>query len=228
MSSFGSLSKLGRSSIAFYFIASSVTSCGNSESSSNGSRKSVANKTNDDVVVDSSDIPSPSPTPSNSPTNPTNPSIPTTPSDCYKTSAFICKIETLIAAKTNSYRLGQGIQALAVDQKIAFVARDWSKKQGDRGSIGHDGFPNARAQVYKQEFTIAIDLYGENVAMSGRVNSSAEDDNTAEKIASEFAVMWWNSSGHRANMLRSSFQSIGVGVYKTSPNGSWYATQIFK
>jgi len=147
-------------------------------------------------------------------------------SDCYKADEFVCKVERLIGEKTNKYREGRGLKPLALDAKIAFVARDWSKKQASSGSISHSGFPSARMSVYRQEFSVSRSLSGENVAMTGRVSSMTDDDAAAERVAQEFAVMWWNSSGHRANML-GRFKSLGVGVFKNS-RGSWYATQIFE
>ena len=147
-------------------------------------------------------------------------------SDCYKADEFVCKVERLIGEKTNKYREGRGLQPLALDAKIAFVSRDWSKKQASSGFISHSGFPSSRVSVYRQEFNVSRSLRGENVAMTGRVSSMTQDDAAAERVAQEFAVMWWNSSGHRANML-GRFKSLGVGVYKNS-RGSWYATQIFE
>jgi len=146
--------------------------------------------------------------------------------DCYKADEFVCKVERLIGEKTNKYREGRGLKPLALDAKIAFVSRDWSKKQASSGRISHSGFPSSRVSVYRQEFNVSRSLSGENVAMSGRVSGSSLDDAAAERVAQEFAVMWWNSSGHRANML-GRFKSLGVGVYKNS-RGSWYATQIFE
>lgn len=158
--------------------------------------------------------------------NNSNNNIANTNSDCYKADEFVCKVERLIGEKTNKYREGRGLQPLALDAKIAFVSRDWSQKMSRSGYISHSGFPSSRAAVYRQEFNVPRSLRGENVAMTGRVGGSSQDDAAAERIAQEFAVMWWNSSGHRANML-GRFKSLGVGVFKTS-RGSWYATQIFE
>jgi uncharacterized protein YkwD len=147
-------------------------------------------------------------------------------SNCYKGSAFICKIEVLITKKTNEYRTSNGRAAVTHDPKIAFASRDWSMKQGRRGSIGHDGFPRARMAVYQQEFGTSQTMRGENVAMFSGFSSGAETDEEAERIASRFAVMWWNSTGHRINMLVKSHRTLGVGVART-PRGAYYATQIF-
>jgi uncharacterized protein YkwD len=162
---------------------------------------------------------------------PTNPPIATQPIsppqiDCYKGDAFICKIERLIADKTNKYRASRGLQPLTFDGKFAFVARDWSLKQAKSGGISHRGFPNSREAVYRAEFGVSTDFNGENVAYTSMVGGSDQSDAAAEAVAEEFAVMWWHSPGHRANML-GKFKRIGVGMYKTS-RGAWYATQIFQ
>lgn len=145
---------------------------------------------------------------------------------CYKGDPFICKIEQLIGEKTNKYRAGRGLKPLVLDAKLAFTSRDWSQKQAKSGRISHSGFPSARQTVYRQEFSVSRGLRGENVAYTSGVNGdSSRNDAAAEAVAKEFAVMWWNSSGHRANML-GSFKNLGVGIYQRS-NGAWYATQIF-
>lgn len=146
--------------------------------------------------------------------------------ECYKAEEFICKVERLITEKTNKYRQSRGMQPLSHDSKISYVSRDWSKKQSNSGSIGHSGFPSARQSVYRTEFNESKSLRGENVAYTGMVGRTGQqDDAAAERIAEAFANMWWNSSGHRRNML-GNFRSIGVGVAQRS-NGAWYATQIF-
>lgn len=173
---------------------------------------------NNSIIIGSGN----NPTPGNSAPNNMLPSN----SDCHKGDPFVCKVERLIGEKTNKYREGRGLQPLALDAKIAFVSRDWSAKMARSGYISHSGFPSSRVSVYRQEFNTSRSLRGENVAMTGRASGSSQDDAAAERIANEFATMWWNSSGHRANML-GRFKSLGVGVHKTS-RGSWYATQIFE
>ena len=161
--------------------------------------------------------------PPTNPTNPTNPPVVNQNVECYKADAFICKIERLITDKTNKYRASRGLKGLTHDPKLSFVARDWSAQQAQSGNIGHRGFPKARVSVYQREFGVSRSLYAENVAYTGGGNSSRTDAE-AEAIAEEFAVMWWNSSGHRANMV-GNYRNLGVGI--SAGNSSWYATQIF-
>jgi uncharacterized protein YkwD len=67
----------------------------------------------------------------------------------------------------------------------------------------------------------------ENEAYSGRVGSSLSSPANLERIAEEFARMWYNSEGHRNNMLSRNRRALGSGVH-LSTNRQWYATQIFK
>jgi uncharacterized protein YkwD len=163
--------------------------------------------------------------PASPPAPPSPVVVPPQKSDCYKADPFICKIESLITAKTNKYRATRGLGALVLDPKLGFVARDWSVKQGRSGSMGHSGFPTSREAVYRAEFGVSRGLRAENVAYTGGMfDSAARDDAAAEAVAEEFAVMWWNSAGHRANML-GRYSNLGVGISES--NSEWYATQLF-
>ena len=61
-------------------------------------------------------------------------------------------------------------------------------------------------------FTVGTKVHGENIA-AGRTTASAT------------FTLWMNSSGHKANMMNSNFQSIGIGCY--SWGGSTYWVQLF-
>ena len=63
-----------------------------------------------------------------------------------------------------------------------------------------------------------IKAWGENIAYIGGVSD-------ANKLAEQFMTNWMNSSGHRANILSTNFESIGIGVYKSG--NRVYATQEF-
>jgi uncharacterized protein YkwD len=142
-------------------------------------------------------------------------------SDCYRGEAVICQIEEEIIRLTNEYRASSGRGALLYSRRMTFSARDWSGVQARRGSIGHDGFPSQRYEVVRAEFQSVegLALRAENVAYSGGLS----DD--PARVARAFANMWWNSSGHRANML-GNHAKIGVGVAKRG-DSTYYATQIF-
>ena len=138
-------------------------------------------------------------------------------SDCYKGDEFTCKVEIEIVRLTNEKRVG--LSPLRHDKNMAFVARDWSRQQGQSGGISHNGFPGARAQVYQREFGQNGSVSAENVAMF-----SGGSGTPAEEVAKRFVDMWYGSPGHRANML-GSYGSLGAGVYKSV--FGYYGTQIF-
>jgi uncharacterized protein YkwD len=144
-----------------------------------------------------------------------DPSTPAVDTLCYKADAFLCEIEKIIVEETNRHRSS----ALAQNKESCWVARQWSDAQAAKGQISHDGFPAARRAALTAEFPAAKwNFYAENVAMS---QSSSLD---ASKIAKAFVEMWWNSAGHKENML-GNYKNIGVGVSKIG--NSYYATQIF-
>ncbi|NBQ53035.1 MAG: CAP domain-containing protein [Proteobacteria bacterium] len=142
------------------------------------------------------------------------------PANCYKANTETCAIENLIFDKTNAYRLSRGLQPLKFGYRLGYAARDWSAQQANRGGISHSGFPSARNRVLVGEFgpNVPVDVSGENVAWTGYSSG------TVGSVASDFAEMWWGSSGHRRNML-GDYESLGVGVFHGSRG--WYATQIF-
>lgn len=56
--------------------------------------------------------------------------------------------------------------------------------------------------------------------------AAAENIASGQRSASEVMNSWMNSSGHRANILSSTYNQIGVGVAKNN-NGNLYWTQMF-
>ncbi len=135
---------------------------------------------------------------------------------CYKADDFTCKVEAAIVAQTNALRSSPLVQSF----ESSFVARDWSEKQAKANAISHDGFPAARQQLLKAEFPKASwGFFAENVAMFG-----GGDNSDPEAVAKKFVTMWYNSEGHRKNML-GNYGHIGAGVYQSGNN--FYATQIF-
>lgn len=141
---------------------------------------------------------------------------------CIDAEKFICDVELAIHKYTNQYREQNNRRPVEFQPKIAYVSRDWSKKQFQRGSIGHEGFVGSRIQVYRQRFqTYDGRMASENVAMSGGMAVSRG----ADYIGQYFARMWYNSDGHRRNMLSSGVRTHGAGVYISGRRA--YATQIF-
>ncbi len=136
---------------------------------------------------------------------------------CYKGDSFACAVEAVIGRETNALRTAS--RPLVIDFESSFVARDWSAKQIEAGSISHDGFPYERVKVLKKDFPNASwGFSAENVAMNSLVSTDPEI------VGKAFVTMWKNSEGHRKNML-GNYSYLGVGVAVSG--NKVYATQIF-
>lgn len=144
-----------------------------------------------------------------------------TTSKCYKVpSEFICQVELEIARLTSEKRQASGLAPVTYDAKVAYVSRLWSEEQARTGTISHDWFTSGTwKQRYSAEFNEEAPILSENVAM----NMGGSDPT---QIASVFVEQWWNSEGHKANMLSPNVNIIGVG-YAGGPGGGAYATQNF-
>lgn len=133
---------------------------------------------------------------------PENPGNDSTSSD-----AFVSQVLNLV----NQERAKAGVAPLTLDSKAAQAAE--LRAREIESSFSHtrpDG----------SSFSTALTAFGVNYRSSG--------ENIAYGQTSPEAVMkgWMNSSGHRANILNSSFTSIGIGHYKGA-NGVDYWTQLF-
>lgn len=198
--------------------AAAPTSAGNNSVPGNspvpgGDSSSV--ETGDDDAPESNTKPGQTPSdpgPSNS-DSPNSNSV--TALNCYKGDEFVCAVEAAIVAEMNTLRS----TPLPQSAEVSFIARQWSIEQANRNKIGHDGFPAVRQSALAAEFpNVKLRFRAENVAMTG--GSTAD----AAKLAKTFVTMWYNSEGHRKNML-GNHKGIGVGVSRNGRNA--YATQIF-
>jgi uncharacterized protein YkwD len=105
-----------------------------------------------------------------------------------------------VVSQTNDERAKEGLPALTVSSELNRAAA-------------------VRAQEIVQKFshtrpdgsawnTVSSACRGENIAMG-------------QQSADKVMAAWMSSSGHRANILRSSFGSIGVAAYKVGNTMYW-------
>ena len=126
-------------------------------------------------------------------------------------------IERIVFELTNEERMANGLLPLAWDAELCRLARQHSEDMGGRGYFDHETpeglFPKDRARAAGLR---GFRVIAENIAYNkGYENPGA------------YAVQrWMKSSGHRANILYSSFQSSAIGSYVAS-DGSVYLTQVF-
>ena len=105
-------------------------------------------------------------------------------------------VESAIVQQTNTVRARYGRRPLAVDFRLLNSARRHARWMTRHRTLRHTSA------------TVA-----ENIAMGQRSTSQVMRD-------------WMNSSGHRANILNSSYRRIGVAAYRT-PDGTIYWCQQF-
>lgn len=126
-------------------------------------------------------------------------------------------IERIVFDLTNEERMANGLLPLAWDSELCRLARQHSEDMSDRRYFDHETpeglLPKDRARAAGLR---GFRVIAENIAYNkGYENPGA------------YAVQrWMKSSGHRANILHSSFQYSAIGSHVAS-DGSVYLTQVF-
>ncbi|RLN86193.1 hypothetical protein BBJ28_00011382 [Nothophytophthora sp. Chile5] len=119
-------------------------------------------------------------------------------------------------ASINSYRADNGLSALTIDSRLVAAAMVHSEDQASDCTMTHDGTdgsePWDRMEAQGYDWTVAA----ENVA-AGQTSVSA------------VMTSWWNSAGHRANILKDDVVNVGFALAKNSgcSNYATYWTQDF-
>ncbi len=112
----------------------------------------------------------------------------------------------------NNQRTQNGLSALKIDAEALNVARIKAKDLVDNNYFSHNspiyGSPFDMLKSFKVSYKSAGENLAGNSTNSGAVNA------------------WMNSSGHRANILNSSFNYTGIGVVSSPKYGKIYV-QIF-
>ena len=111
---------------------------------------------------------------------------------------------------TNVERAKYGLKPLTEDWELSRVARYKSQDMHDRRYFDHNSPTYGTPFQMMKAFGLSYRSAGENIAMGYRTPLSV-------------VTGWMNSSGHRANILNSSYTKIGVG-YVADGN---YWTQQF-
>ena len=110
----------------------------------------------------------------------------------------------------NEIRVKNGLKALTADWELSRVARYKSQDMKDNRYFSHTSPVYGSPFDMIKSFGISYRSAGENIA---------KGQSTPQAVVNA----WMNSSGHRANILNSSYKRIGVGYVK---NGNYW-TQMF-
>ena len=124
-------------------------------------------------------------------------------------SAYGRKVSELV----NEERKSAGLSSLTLDSRLSKVAQEKAEDMRDNGYFSHTSPTYGSPFDMMKQFGISYSTAGENIAKGQR---------TPERVMHA----WMNSQGHRANILNSSYEKIGVG-YCTDENGTTYWVQMF-
>ena len=108
----------------------------------------------------------------------------------------------------NKYRKAKNRKALKRDKKLEKIALQRAKEMAETGKFSHTR-PNGKSGLTLIKGRKAK---GENIAMG-------------QKTCDQVSTAWYNSAGHRKNMLRKNFKKVGIAGY--TYNGVTYWAQVF-
>lgn len=130
-------------------------------------------------------------------------------------------IEYQILDLLNQKRIENGLQPLQMDETMVKIARYKSADMVQRQYVDHfvdtTGYPRCYRK-WIMKLKISSRGLAENLVQVGKVNSNT---------ANEMFELWWNSEGHRKNMMNSDAKYIGIGVIYDQSHGLTYGTQEF-
>ncbi len=127
-----------------------------------------------------------------------------------KTDASVTNYESEVIRLVNEIRVKNGLNTLTADWELSRVARIKSQDMKDNKYFSHT------SPVYGSPFNM-IKNFG--ISYKSAAENIAKGQSTPQAVVNA----WMNSSGHRANILSSSYTKIGVGYV----SGGHYWTQMF-
>jgi uncharacterized protein YkwD len=120
--------------------------------------------------------------------------------------------EQKILELMNAKRTEAGLEPLTIDNTLVQVARYKSNNMIQNNFFDHRNPDGTKWTNWLQTIGYKYTTTGENIAY-----------NTSDPV--ELFTQWWNSPGHRANMMNASYTKVGIGV--VSGNGKYMGTQEF-
>ncbi len=126
------------------------------------------------------------------------------------TDSGVLNYESEVVRLVNEIRVKNGLNKLTEDWELSRVARYKSQDMKDNNYFSHT------SPVYGSPFNM-IKNFG--IPYTAAAENIAKGQSTPQAVVNA----WMNSSGHRANILNSSYTKIGVGYVKSGN----YWTQMF-
>lgn len=147
------------------------------------------------------------------PSKPVTPEKPATPQTPSENSGSISAYEQQVVDLVNKERAAAGLAPLKINTKLSAVAEKKAEDLRDKNYFSHTSPTYGSPFDMMSQFGIKYTAAGENIAKGQRTPSSVMSG-------------WMNSSGHRANILSTKYDQIGVG-YVTDSKGGTYWVQMF-
>lgn len=146
------------------------------------------------------------------------------PAGVQPPNALTRQLEEEIFKKTNEQRGQRSLEPLTGEEGLSLTARYHSVDMAAKGFFDHQNLenvgPSFRAAKLHRRYIGSI---GENLYRM------TKDTGDVSEAAERIMRGWMNSPGHRDNILRKTFDVLGVGCYEhLEDNRPWvYATQVF-
>ena len=128
------------------------------------------------------------------------------------TSTLLTADEQEVLRLVNQARANAGLSKLTADDNITKVARIKAQDMVNNNYFSHNSPTYGTPFEMMKSFGISYKSAGENIAAHSTVEAAFN--------------AWMNSSGHRANILNSSFNYTGIGVV-SSPKYGKMLVQMF-
>ncbi len=125
-------------------------------------------------------------------------------------------LEQVVFDLSNAKRQETGVHTLLYDEQLALSARQHAHEMARLNYMSHESPIAENATLLKRVIRAgsAAQEIGENVARLRGVND----------VAGHVVQGWFNSPGHRKNLLHPNFTHMGIGVAQ-GDNGSFYISQ---
>ncbi|MBX3031386.1 MAG: hypothetical protein KF809_14660 [Chloroflexi bacterium] len=134
------------------------------------------------------------------------------------TSAELRAAESIVLKRINAQRKDRGLRAIRMDGRIQAVAQARSQDMVDRAYFSHTDPDGKLPWDHLKAAGIAYYAAGEIIAANGT--------NPIDAAAVRAVQQWMGSSGHKAQIVSTSFNYAGVGV-AVAESGASYWTVVF-
>ncbi len=130
-------------------------------------------------------------------------------------STAIEQMEAEIGNQINNIRQENNLNALQNNEKLAQVARNYSRQMAQENFFSHTSPDGSTLAERVRNAEIFFSVVGENLFQSTNISNPV----------SQAVQGWMDSPGHRENILRSVYTETGIGIWRDG--NTYYITQLF-